>query len=428
MPDHARPVPERRRVVRFGLAGLAIVVLSFLPLAVNEVTTNFSEINAALDYIRSGGDPTALGPLVRFLVIGARVVSWPLTGLFTDAAVAGLIATAVVIAIIVALARFGTLRERQAARWLGLGLLWTAFALTIISPSLATVIPGLPNDHYHAFADPMVFTLVGLGAGALWRVRPSRTAAPGAGAAELPDTAREDGRTVPVGPAVVVVALAVLIAWNLVNQPPAVHPDGGFPAAETAGARILAATGADTPITLRSLPDFKSTEAYAYPLHPRRRHGRSPTQGSGPVATSDGALVVICDSLFEEAIGAPCGGPPRRPSHPQSASASRSTASWQHRAARSPSISGLWRPRDKASARSKSQRHDPVRSRVDPCESRLVGGWRTLRQAPSPGERRALESALQDLRISSDEAAVRGSIDQQPTQGDAVGRADSARR
>ncbi len=28
-----------------------------------------------------------------------------------------------------------------------------------------SVIPGLPNDHYHAFADPMVFVLVGLGAG-----------------------------------------------------------------------------------------------------------------------------------------------------------------------------------------------------------------------------------------------------------------------
>ena len=101
-------------------------------------------------------------------------MSWPLTGLFTDAALAGLIATAVVIAIIVALARLGTPAERQAARWLGLGLLWTALALTFISPSLATVIPGLPNDHYHAFADPMVFTLVGLGAGALWRVRPGR--------------------------------------------------------------------------------------------------------------------------------------------------------------------------------------------------------------------------------------------------------------
>ncbi len=236
-------------------------------------------------------------------------MSWPLTGLFTDAALAGLIATAVVIAIIVALVRLGTLRERQAARWLGLGLLWTAFALTIISPSLATVIPGLPNDHYHAFADPMVFTLVGLGAGALWRVRPRRAGLSGAAdAAETPAGTPDGGRPLPLGPAVVVAVVALLIAFNLVNQPPAVHPDGGFPAAEAAGARILAATGADTTITLRSLPDFKSIEAYAYPLIRAGATVRADT-GSGPVASSDGALVVICDSLFEESIGAPCGGP-----------------------------------------------------------------------------------------------------------------------
>jgi len=185
-------------------------------------------------------------------------------------------------------------------------------ALTFISPSLATVIPWLPNDHYHAFADPMVFTLVGLGSGALWRVWPRRAVATSASTATPPtntsDASAGISRTVPVGPVVVVVGLVLLIGFNLLNQPPAAHPDGGFPAAETAAARILAATGEGTTITLRSLPDFKSTEAYAYPLI---RAGASvlADTGSGPVASSDGALVVICDSLFEESIGAPCGGP-----------------------------------------------------------------------------------------------------------------------
>jgi hypothetical protein len=154
----------------------------------------------------------------------------------------------------------------------------------------------------------MVFTLVGLGAGALWRVRTRRSAAAHASSAEAPDATREGERTIPIGPAGVVVVVGVLIAWNLVNQPPAMHPDGGFPAAETAGARILAATGAGEPITLRSLPDFKSIEAYAYPLV---RAGASVVAdtGSGPVTASSGTLVLICDSLFERAIGAPCGGP-----------------------------------------------------------------------------------------------------------------------
>jgi hypothetical protein len=300
---------DRRRVLRFGLGGLALVVLSFVPLAIHELTTDFSEINAAFVYIRSGGDPAALGPLARFLVIGGRVMSWPLTGLFTSAALAGLIAAGVVSVIVVGLARLGTLRERQAARWLGLGLLWTSLALTLISPSLATVIPGLPNDHYHAFADPMVFTLVGLGAGALWRVRPRRAVPSGpADATTTPGATADDPRPLPLGPAIVIAAVAVLIAFNLVNQPPAAHPDGGFPAAEVAGARILEAAGAGTPLTLRSIPDFKSAEAYAYPLVRAGASVQADT-GTGPVASSDGALVVICDSLFEKVIGAPCGGP-----------------------------------------------------------------------------------------------------------------------
>ena len=60
-------------------------------------------------------------------------------------------------------------------------------------------------------------------------------------------------------------------------------------------------------MTLRSLPDFKSTEAYGYPLV---RAGATVhvDPGSGPVASASGSLVVICDALFETAIGAPCGG------------------------------------------------------------------------------------------------------------------------
>ena len=54
-------------------------------------------------------------------------------------------------------------------RWLALGLTWTVVALAVGASSLATVVPGLPNDHYHAFADPMVFTLIGIGAAVLWR-------------------------------------------------------------------------------------------------------------------------------------------------------------------------------------------------------------------------------------------------------------------
>jgi hypothetical protein len=291
------PGTERRAVWLFGLAGLGIVALSFLPLVVHEFTNDFSEIGAALDYLRSGGDPAAIGPIGRFLIVGVRVVSWPLSGLLSDAPIAALVGSLVVVGIAVWCGAFGTSRERQAARWLGFGLLWTAGFLTFASPSLATIVPGLPNDHYHAFADPMVFTLVGMGAAVLWRGGSPAGAAAAAGGAT---------RSITPGRVVAVVGVVALLAFNLADQPPAVHPDGGFPAADRAAARIVAAGG--DRLTLRSLPDFKSTEAYGYPLV---RAGAVVTVdgGSGPIAQTAGSLVVICDSLYATAIGSPCGGP-----------------------------------------------------------------------------------------------------------------------
>ena len=271
---------ERMALIRVALAGLAIIALSFLPLAIHELTTNFSEIQAALTYLRAGGNPARLDFVPRFLVIASRIISWPLVGLIS----AGLAAAVVAIFGVLGLAiwRFiaATGEERIAVRWLALGLAWTTLALTVISPSLATVVDGLPNDHYHAFADPMVFVLVGVGAGALWRA----------------------GGVAP-GRLITGAGMVAIVAWGATHQPPAVAADGGFPAADAAAARIQAAAG-DGLIELRSLPDFKSAEAYGYPLV---RAGRSVELTASTVDTP-GTLVVVCDSLFEAAIGAPCGG------------------------------------------------------------------------------------------------------------------------
>ena len=94
----SRPAgPERRSVWVHGLAGLGIIALSFAPLVVHELTTDFSEVNAALAYLRNGGDPATLVAPLRAVVIGLRVLSWPLTGLITDGFVAGMLATGAVI-------------------------------------------------------------------------------------------------------------------------------------------------------------------------------------------------------------------------------------------------------------------------------------------------------------------------------------------
>lgn len=305
---------DRGTVLRAGVVGLGVIALSFLPLVIHELTTDFAEVDAALAYIRAGGDPPSEGPLGRFVFIAARVVSWPLVGLIVDGVAAAVLALVAVVAIAVWRGLAGGGAERLAVRWLGLGLVWTALALTFVSPSLAVVTRGLPNDHYHAFADPMVFVLIGVGAAALWHAMPA-------------GSMRQYAPWMPTpGRLVVVVGMAALGAWAVTHLPPAVHPDLGYPGAQAAAERIERVAGPG-PIELRSLPDFKSIEAYAYPLV---RAGRElqmgpetsvatltwPDSGMGGSAGSAGAaaggsttLVLICDRLFEPVIGAACGGP-----------------------------------------------------------------------------------------------------------------------
>ncbi len=267
------------------LVALAIIALTYVPLVLNELTTDFSETRAALDYLAAGREGSETNVVVRILIVGLRVLTWPLVGLIVDAGAVALLAAAAVVALAVWVARGAAGPERTAARWLGLGLARTTVALALAATTLASVVRGLPNDHYHAFADPMVFTLVGIGAAALWRWRGPRETQ---GARPLA------GRVLAVA---VVVALA---GWNLTRLPPATAADGGFPAAREAAARIVATTG-HRPIALGSIPDFKSTEAYAYPLV---------LEGRRPVPAADAqALVVICDALFETVVGAACGGP-----------------------------------------------------------------------------------------------------------------------
>ncbi|MEO6207488.1 MAG: glycosyltransferase family 39 protein [Candidatus Limnocylindrales bacterium] len=296
---------RRRSMGRVPLGIVGIFAAAYLPLAINELTTGFSELRAALDYLASARTSTAAAIPVRFGIVGLRVVSWPLVGLITAGFGAAVVATVAIIGIVALLWRRdgpGTGRGsgRAVARWYGLGLLWSVAFLTVAAPSLASVITGLPNDHYHAFADPMVVVLVGIGAAAI------------GGASRL-------------GSSVAIAGLLALVGWNLTHLPPAVHPDGGYPAGQVAGDRVLAALGragvtSDDVVLLRSLPDFKSTESVAYPLV---RAGQSliaetPTgvapgsvigAAGGARAGEAVALVLLCDDLFIESNGAACGGP-----------------------------------------------------------------------------------------------------------------------
>jgi flagellar biosynthesis protein FliQ len=289
---------RRRPLGPVPLAILATFAIAYLPLVLNELTSGYSETRAAIDFIGARGAANEVSIPVRFGIVGLRVVSWPLTGLITDGFVAGALALLAVALIVVWRGAAGRdaddAHDLPVARWFGLGLLWTVAFLTIAAPSLASVVRGLPNDHYHAFADPMVVVLVGIGAAALVR--------------EI---------TAPLGPVLVVAGVAALIGWNALHLPPGVHPDGGFPAAAQAATRVDAALtrgglDRDRTVLLKSLPDFKSSEAMVYPLARlgRAYHGEIP-KGTAPGSHGGDTfgLVLLCDELFREANGGACGGP-----------------------------------------------------------------------------------------------------------------------
>jgi hypothetical protein len=287
---------RRDRRVALGLVGgLVAVGVLFLPLLVHELQTGFQETRLLLDYVRGGGgEVIGGGPVSAVAFTLLRITGWPLMGLVTDVPALA----AILLAVVVALAAVGLLRARADAatglRWLVGILAWSTLALAFAAPSLQRVVPGLPNDHYHAFIDPIVVILIGVPAAGLleqalagWR----STRRPGAAIASL----------------AIAGGLMALVAVTVIRKPPLVDPDGGWPAMRDAGARV-AAFAAGRPVYLYGLPDFKLPDALGFPIEFAGNEvaDRSGTNG---IPMDAGPIVLVCDRLFEAAIGRPCGGP-----------------------------------------------------------------------------------------------------------------------
>ncbi len=274
LADLRRDRDRRGSTARWGTAGLVLIVLGYLPLLLHELGSGFDQTRAALAYLGAGGDASGPGLAFRLLFVPLRIAAWPLVGLVTDAPAAAVIAVLAALALVgwrVAASR-GV--EATATRWLAGWVISATLLLTLFVASLGTVTP-LPVDHYHAFVDPAVLVLVGLGAAALWRR----------------DLA---------GRAIATVGVTALVAWNLGTQPPAVAANGDWPEARDAAAR-LAAEIRDVPTALIDVPDFKPVTAYSYPLG---------LLGVTAVDVADARrLVVICDDLFAGVVGAACRGP-----------------------------------------------------------------------------------------------------------------------
>ncbi len=287
-------------VLQGGLGAALVIAAGFLPLLVYELGHDFAESRGILAYVADGGRVAAGGVLDRFMTVGLRSITWPITALITDRVTVSLV-TAMIVALLGAIALVGRRRgdpvaagpvaDLPSARWLAAGLAASVLALALFAPSLAVIVPGLPNDHYHAFLDPVVLALLGVG---LARLATTAPAVPSRGPGEL-------ARRLAAGALTVVLAGIAVTAW-----PPAVSPDGGWPLADAAAADTLSTTG-DRLVHLDGIPPFKSADALGFPLE--RRGADVTTDLEGTQVAAYGSVVLVCDPLFDSVVGAPCGGP-----------------------------------------------------------------------------------------------------------------------
>jgi hypothetical protein len=288
LADIRRRPGERARLARWGGLSCALIAAGYVPLAIHELTSGFSETRNAIAWATTPGPGGGPGILGRLVFVPFRVIAWPLVGLITSAPAVAVPAVVGAVAMTGWRIRAAAPAERASVAWLAAYVALAAVLLAVFVPSLGTVTP-LPNDHYHAFVAPAVFAIVGLGAAALWR------------------------RDI-VGRVLTVVGVGALVAWNVATQPASIAADGGWPAAREAGVR-LAEDAAGAPLAFLAVPDFKPPTAYVYPY---RLAGGAVGGGAvggavGGGAVADGAgggrVAVLCDDLFRDVTGLACGGP-----------------------------------------------------------------------------------------------------------------------
>jgi hypothetical protein len=266
------PGARRRSLLAAGAGSLAILALGFVPLAIHEASTGGEDVRAIAAWIAGGGDPASLSAPTRVAIAFLRTIGWPIGGLVTDAPLASALALLLVAAVVAWRVILGRGDERAMVAWLGGTLGFAAVALGLLFPSSTIVVPLLPVDHYHAFLDPVVAALVGIGIGAMARGFLS-------------------GRSAGiVGVAAAAAILVAIVGWNLATQRPATSALGDWGAARAAADRIIADAGADGEIGLVWLPGIKSPDAIGYPL---TVSGRPPAD---PLTA--GTVAVVCDDPF----------------------------------------------------------------------------------------------------------------------------------
>jgi 4-amino-4-deoxy-L-arabinose transferase-like glycosyltransferase len=308
------PAGLRRGLWKWGLIGAGVFVVTWSPLLVSELTHNFPEIRGILSFQQPG--PAAADPLTRLFVGGLRILAypityWPLRDLQSGIPLALSVATAVLagmiwrvtgslsprpqkpIAVAVKMAPHADVtgpgpdpesaialrRERDGLIFVGGTLLLISLALSLGLKAISQILKTR-EEHYHAVADIFVIMSLGLVIGGLWRSKPLR------------------GRAWS-GHLLSALALASLVAVGLGHLPPYTSPDGGWPAAQAAAARIEAvAAGSD--VGLVSLPFFRQSDAYGYPLELDGVKVVSPDEAATVVLLCDADWYPGCGGAFEE--------------------------------------------------------------------------------------------------------------------------------
>ena len=317
------PAAERRRIVAWGLAGVALVVVTYLPLIAYELSHGFVETRGILSYFTGPSETPAHDPLTRVIFAAIRILAWPLTrwplvDLLPAFLPALTVATAVGLGLVWRVLETGrharavaagaagaatrseagdlagteggsaaggsaaggsaagvtSVLEAEGTRFVGGGLLLLILALGLGVQSVSEV-QSLPTEQYHIVADPLVLVAAGLVIGGIWRAVPFR----------LPSWSSRFLATV---------GLAALVAWNVGHWPPLTSPDGGWPAAQSAATR-LERDAAGTSLAIVPLFEPKGTSAYAYPIERDGMTLVEPDQAT--------TVVLLCDLFWLEGCG-----------------------------------------------------------------------------------------------------------------------------
>lgn len=259
---------ERRRVLRWGLIGAALVAITYVPLATYELTHGFSETRGILHFFfKSPSDQYAQGPASRLAIAWVRCLGWPLTGwpLF-DSPMAIPIAAATAVSAGLAWRVAVTVRRSRALRAEAGPLAATdrplarerdGAVLLAVSLGVMVAVLGLflrkvsefnsPGEQYHLGLDAFVIVAAGVVLAAVWRVAASR-------------------RIVWLaGRLLAIAAVAGLVVWSSHEWPTQTTDDQSWLAAQHAATRIEADAKGRTVADV-VLPSNMNFDTYAYPL------------------------------------------------------------------------------------------------------------------------------------------------------------------